>query len=440
MKIIGETSNEQKQAMGQEIKTPLVVTRDDDENISFIPEDLRRVVIRILRKGASAKGILYTKRLYKAAELGDPYFIASAVYDFLWKQVASDARKSLYPVVGDFFLTALEQKLSQIGPNNMSSRFAELMECYKLSGDAQRSIEGPLYCADLFLLKITQLVLGNENAPDAGESAEPQQENTQGSDFLVERKYSLEEQIQHSLQLARDALLDAQQELTKATQLNAAPKESYIAFIRKTLDRLSLSWQQWNEMHQQRKILERSPEDYIRDGLFRAEKVNSLVLAALLLEQAGEEYQDKTCRLFLNHHFSDKPSDHPSRGCIFDAGEIYRDQGIIERESGAYLLSERRFTRAIQLFRQLNDRTSLAQTLIERARVYMYKKAESWRAHDDLHLAAQNIAAYQMRRSPTQPLPELTPEQVHHFLERKNLTEEAKAYKAHDPALHELPD
>lgn len=422
--------------MSPHTNSPLVLTRDDDENISFIPEELRRVVLRILKKETSSKGVSYTKRLYAAADRGDPYFVASAVYDFLWKQVASESRKKLYPVVGDFFLTSLEQKLGQIGPNNMSSRFAELMECYKLSGDVQRSLEGPLYCADLFLLKSTQLVLSADERRKTAE-VESGPEHVRGSEFLVERKYSIEEQIQHSLELARDALLDGQKELAKVCQGKTVPNESYMAFIRKTLERLSLSWQQWNEMHAHKDILKRNLEEYITEGLFRAEKVNSLVLAALLLEQAGEEYEDKTCRLFLNHHFSDKPADHPSRGCVFDAGEIYRDQGIAERSRGAYLLSERRFTRAIQLFGQLYDRTSLAQTLIERARVYMYKKAETWRAHDDLHLATQNIAAFQKRLPPSGPLPELAPEQVLHFLEHKNLTEEAKAYKAHDPALHD---
>ncbi|MCL4693643.1 MAG: hypothetical protein KJ060_14175 [Candidatus Hydrogenedentes bacterium] len=423
--------------MNQDTHIPLVLTRDDDENISFIPDELRRVVLRILKKGSSSKGLVSTKRLHRAAEGGDPYFVASAVYDFLWKQVASDSRKLLYPVVGDFFLTALEQTLGQIGPNNMSSRFAELMECYKLSGDVHRSLEGPLYCADLFLLKVTQLVLSAGEIANAQTDHAAQPQTLRGSEFLVERKYTVEEQIQHSLELARDALLDCQKELARISDGKSAPNDSYITFVRKSMNRLSLSWEQWNEMHQQKGILSKSPEEYITEGLVRAEKVNSLVLAALLLEQAGEEYQDKTCRMFLNHHFSDKPADHPSRGCIFDAGEIYRDQGITERNHGAYLLSERRFTRAIQLFGQLHDRTSLAQTLIERARVFMYKKAESWRAHDDLHLAAQNIAAVQKRLPPTGPLPELAPEQVLHFLEHKNLLEEAKAYKAHDKTLHD---
>ncbi|GMV95077.1 MAG: hypothetical protein AMXMBFR82_48550 [Candidatus Hydrogenedentota bacterium] len=423
--------------MNQDTHIPLVLTRDDDESISFIPDELRRVVLRILKKGSSSRGLVSTKRLHRAAEGGDPYFVASAVYDFLWKQVASDSRKLLYPVVGDFFLTALEQTLGQIGPNNMSSRFAELMECYKLSGDVQRSLEGPLYCADLFLLKVTQLVLSAGESANAQTDHAAQPQTLRGSEFLVERKYTVEEQIQHSLELARDALLDCQKALARISDGKNAPNDSYITFVRKSMNRLSLSWEQWNEMHQQKGILNKSPEEYINEGLVRAEKVNSLVLAALLLEQAGEEYQDKTCRMFLNHHFSDKPADHPSRGCIFDAGEIYRDQGIAERTNGAYLLSERRFTRAIQLFAQLHDRTSLAQTLIERARVFMYKQAESWRAHDDLHLAAQNIAAYQKRLPPTGPLPELAPEQVLHFLEHKNLAEEAKAYKAHDKTLHD---
>jgi len=424
--------------MGQHPDQPVVTIRQDDEAISFIPEDLRRVVLRILKRGSSAKGLTSTKKLYEAAERGDPYFVASAVYDFLWKQVTSESRKTLYPVVGDFFLTALEQKLSQIGPNNMSSRFAELMECYTISGDKERSVEGPLYCADLFLLKSTQLVLGGNDASSGQDETEGDDGTPPSSQFLAEQKLTLEEKVQQSLQLARDALLDSQKTLAKLAQGGHELEPRYLEFIRATMNRLTLSWQQWNEMHQQKDIYKRNPEEYFKEGIARAEKVNSLVLAAMLLEQASEEYQDKMCRVFLNHQFSDKPVDHPSRGCIFDAGEIYRDQGIVERDRKAYLLSERRFTRAILLFGQIRDRTSTAQTLIERARAYIFRKAESWRAHDDLHRAAQNIAAYQRRLPPEGPLPELTPEQVLHFLEKKGLSQEAQAYKAHDPTLHDF--
>lgn len=419
--------------MGQHSENQIVTIRQDDEAISFIPEDLRRIVLRILKRGTSAKGLVSTKKLYEAAESGDPYFVASAVYDFLWKQVTSESRKTLYPVVGDFFLTALEQKLGQIGPNNMSSRFAELMECYTISGDTERRIEGPLYCADLFLLKTTQLVLGGSGA--SPEQNEGNDDTPPSSQFLTEQRLTLEEKVQQSLQLARDALLDGQKTLAALGQSGGALEPRYIEYIRKTMDRLTLSWQQWNEMHQQKSIFKRDPEEYFKEGIARAEKVNSLVLAAMLLEQASEEYQDKMCRVFVNHRFSDKPADHPSRGCIFDAAEIYRDQGIVERGRGAYLLSERRFTRAILLFGQIRDRTSTAQTLIERARVYIFKKAESWRAHDDLHRAAQNIAAHQKRMAPDGPLPELTPEQVLHFFDKKGLVDEARAYKAHDPSL-----
>ena len=423
--------------MGQPTNDRTVTVRDDDESISFIPEDLRRVVLRILKRGSSAKGLTSTKKLYEASERGDPYFVASAVYDFLWKKVTSESRKTLYPVVGDFFLTALEQKLGQIGPNNMSSRFAELMECYTISGDAQRSLEGPLYCADLFLLKTTQLVLGGSGAESAQDQTEQDEDTPPSSQFLAEKRLTVEEKVQQSLQLARDALLDSQKTLAKLGQSENELEPRYLEFIRATMDRLTLSWQQWNEMHQQKSVFKHNPEEYFKQGIARAEKVNSLVLAAMLLEQASEEYQDSMCRVFLNHRFSDKPADHPSRGCIFDAGEIYRDQGIVERERKAYLLSERRFTRAILLFGQIRDRTSMAQTLIERARVYIFKEEESWRAHDDLHRAAQNIAAYQKRLPPGGPLPELTPDQVLYFLEKKGLEEEALAYKAHDPTLQD---
>jgi hypothetical protein len=398
----------------------------DEEAICFISDDLRHIVQRLLREASPATAIAAAQELYARAERDDPYLVASAVYDFLWKRVPTEGRRKLYPIVGDFFLTALERSLTTIGPNNMSSRFRELMECYAGSGDQQRILEGPLYCADLFLLKTSQLVLGARN----GHAERPlSEERGSDADFLVDETLSLEQQIAQSLQLAKDALLDAQATLSKLARMESGLEQRYIAFIRTTMDRLSLSWQNWNEMHARKDIGALDVEVYFQQGIGRAEKVNSLVLAALLLEQVAEEYHDKMNREFLNHRFSNRPQDHPKRGCIFDAGEIYRDQGIVEREHGAFVLSERRFTRAISLFKQLNDRTSVAQTLIERARLYMLRKSDAWKAHHDLHLAVQNIAAVQRRVPPNTPLPELTPDQVLQFYVTKGLSREAEIYR-----------
>ena len=407
----------------------------DEETISFIPNDLKFLVLQILKEGRSPLAIAATRELHQKATQGDPYLVASSIYDFLWKKVATDIRKNLYPLVGDFFLTALEQKLGEIGPNNMTSRFLELMECYRDSADMKCRLEGPLYCVDLFLLKSTQLVLGARYSTDEQESITLQDRHERRPQFLDEDKLTLEEQIKHSLDLAKDALLDTQEVLSKVGREDQGLDPGYVRFIRATMDRLTLSWQHWQEMHSQKDIMQYTPEEYFKQGLSRAEKVNSLVLAALLLEQVGAEYQDKMCREFLNHRFSNKPIDHPMRGCIFDAAEIYRDQGIAEREHGAYILSERRFTRAIQLFGQLKDRTSVAQTLIERARLYMTRGTDAWKAKTDLYLAAQNIAAAHKRLSPQVPLPALTPEQVVYFYEHKGLAQEAQVYRTYEPAL-----
>ena len=161
------------------------------------------------------------------------------------------------------------------------------------------------------------------------------------------------------------------------------------------------------------------------------------MLAALLLEQVGEEYEDRMNREFLNHRFSNRPPDHLQRGCTFDAAEIYRDQGIIERDHGAYILSERRFSRSIALFGQLNDRTSIAQTLVERARLYLLRKTEAWKARGDLHLAVQNIAAVQRRVPAKAPLPVLASDHIFQFYESKGLKREADAYREQDSAMHE---
>lgn len=404
----------------------------NEENICFIPDDLRAVVVRILKGGDSPTGIAAARELYSRAQRDDPYFVASAVYEFLWKRVASESRRKLYSVVGDFFLTALEQQLGQIGPNNMSSRFREIMECYQGAGDIQRTLEGPLYCVDLFLLKTTQLALGAKGgagSPDPGDRPEP---GPQGLEFLAEAKLTPEQQIQHSLQLAKEALLETHGILTRLLKQGHELGPTYIDFIRATLDRLTQSWQQWQEMHDRKGITELAPDEYFRQGISRAEKLNSLVLAALLLEQVGEEYQDKMCREFLHHRFSNRPVEHLRRGCTFDAGEIYRDQGISERDHGAYVLGERRFTRAITLFEQLHDRTSIAHTLIERARLYMTRRTDAWKARADLHLAVQNIAAAQNKVPVGAPLPKITPVQVAQFYRFKGLTEEADAYDAQE--------
>lgn len=409
----------------------------DEETICFIPDDLRHIVQRILRDGPEHRNIAAAQELYDRAERDDPYLVASSVYDFLWKKVPSEARRRLYPVVGDFFLTALEKSLSAIGPNNMSSRFRELMECYSGAGDRQRVLEGPLYCADLFLLKTTQLVLGARNGKPENPVLNVAERGGSGADFLDDDQMTVEEQIAHSLELARDALLDAQKTLSKLGREDSGLSARYLGFIRATMDRLSQSWQSWQEMHSRRDIGALDLEVYFSEGIRRAEKVNSLVLAALLLEQVGEEYQNKMNRAFINHRFSNRPPDHPQRGCAFDAGEIYRDQGIIERDHGAYLLAERRFSRAIVQFTHLHDRTSIAQALIERARLYMLRKTDAWKARADLHRAVQNIAAVQKRLPLNAPLPTLGAEQVLLFYESKGLKREADLYRELDAASQE---
>lgn len=403
----------------------------NEENICFIPDDLKAIVVRILKGGDTAGGLAAAHELYARVEQDDPYFVASAVYEFLWKRVASESRRKLYSVVGDFFLTALERQLGQIGPNNMSSRFREIMECYSGAGDIQKMLEGPLYCVDLFLLKTTQLALGARNAaPGPDGNAKQREMDSAGLEFLADVKLTPEQQIHHCLQLAKDALIETHGELTRIVKQGHELRRTYIDFIRASLDRLTQSWQQWQELHDRKGVTELEPDEYFRQGIDRAEKLNSLVLAALLLEQAGEEYQDKMCREFLHHRFSNRPVEHPRRGCTFDAGEIYRDQGIVEREHGAYLLGERRFTHAIELFGHLHDRTSIAHTLIERARLYMTRGTDAWKARADLHLAVQNIAAAQNKVPIGGPLPKITPLQVAQFYRFKGLTEEADAYSA----------
>ncbi|MFA6240627.1 MAG: hypothetical protein WC655_06855 [Candidatus Hydrogenedentales bacterium] len=401
----------------------------DSETKSFIPNDLKGIVIRIISDGTAERKLAALRELYEKAEHQDPYYVASSVYDFLWKKVASESRRGLYTVVGDFFLNALEQKLGQIGPNNVSSRFAEIMECYKGAGDHQRIIEGPLYCVDLFLLKTTQLALSARN-DDADESAADDKDSGGiHNAFLVDEKLTVQEQIEHGLQLAKDVLMDTQGVLARLGKEKHALDARYVAFVRATFDRLTLSWQHWQKMHEAKDVTSLSPEDYFKQGIGEAEKVKSLVLAAMLLEQVGEEYQDRMCREFLHHRFSNRPVDHPLRGCTFDAGEIYRDQGIVERENGLFVMSERRFTRAISLFAQLSDRSSIAHTLIERARLHMLRTTDAWRARADLHLAAQNIAAVLKRVPITAPLPTLTPDQVFHFYEQKGMALEAEVYR-----------
>lgn len=407
----------------------------DEETICFIPDDLRRIVQRLLRESSPASIVSAAKDLYERADHEDIYFTASSMYDFLWKKVPTEARRKLYPIVGDFFLTALERHLASIGPNNMISRFRELMECYTGAGDKQRILEGPLYCADLFLLKTSQLVLGAHD-----EKVETPPDEAQGSDadFLSDERFTVEQQIEHSLQLAKDALLDTQKTLAKVGREESGLEARYVKFLRATMERLSLSWQNWQEMHVRKDIASISMERYFKEGISRAEKVNSLVLAALLLEQVGEEYENKMNREFLNHRFSARPADHPKRGCTFDAAEIYRDQGIAERDHGAYVLGERRFTKSIALFNQLNDRTSIAQTLVERARLYMLRGADTWKTHRDLHLAAQNIAAVQRRLPPNAPLPNVPAREVLQFYEGKGLVREAEVYREQDAILAEI--
>ncbi|MCC6797401.1 MAG: hypothetical protein IT366_19965 [Candidatus Hydrogenedentes bacterium] len=407
----------------------------DEETICFIPDDLRRIVLRLLRESSPASTISAAKDLYDRAEREDIYFTASSMYDFLWKKVPAEARRKLYPIVGDFFLTALERNLAIIGPNNMISRFRELMECYTGAGDKQRILEGPLYCADLFLLKTSQLVLG---ARDEKIDSGPEEAQGSDADFLSDERFTVEQQIGHSLQLAKDALLDAQKTFAKLGREESGLDARYLKFLRATMERLSLSWQNWQEMHARKDIASISVEKYFKEGISRAEKVNSLVLAALLLEQVGEEYENKMNREFLNHRFSARPADHPKRGCTFDAAEIYRDQGIAERDHGAYVLSERRFTKSISLFGQLHDRTSIAQTLVERARLYVLRGTDAWKAHRDLHLAAQNIAAVQRRLPPNAPMPNVPAAEVLQFYEGKGLVREAEVYREQEALLAEL--
>ncbi|MBX7258139.1 MAG: hypothetical protein K1Y02_17390 [Candidatus Hydrogenedentes bacterium] len=404
----------------------------DNETKSFIPHDLKEIVLRIFAQSAAGGPHIALRELYERAEIQDPYYVASSVYDFLWKKVASESRRQLYPIVGDFFLSALEQKLGQIGPNNVSSRFAEIMECYKGASDVKRMIEGPLYCVDLFLLKTTQLALSARNDDANQDDGSEQNGGEFHSAFLADEKLSTQEQIEHSLDLAKDVLMETQSALGHLAKAHAELDPRYIAFARATLDRLTLSWQQWSQMHKSKDISAFTPEEYFKQGLGAAEKVKSLVLAAMLLEQVGEEYQDRMCREFLHHRFSNRPIDHPLRGCTFDSGEIYRDQGIIERENGAHVMSERRFSRAISLFAQLNDRSSVAHTLIERARLFMLRTDEAWRARADLHRAAQNIAAVLKRVPTSSPLPTLTPDQVLHFYEQKGMVQEAEIYRANE--------
>ncbi len=178
-------------------------------------------------------------------------------------------------------------------------------------------------------------------------------------------------------------------------------------------ERVERAMKRWEEFHKDPDLTALSDEEYLVRGLNVAEEIAYPPLIAIVKEQLGLLYEEESG--------SGEKEDELGKSihAFYEAAFICLTQGNLERDTHVYHLALRRYGKAIVLFQRIQDRTSAAKALVERARAFIKRGDPPEEARDSLHEAVCLVVAH-MRNLPRDVVPTLDHETAIRFTLDRN--------------------
>lgn len=378
-----------------------------------IDKDLRHCVDDILRSDScdDPKAVVARRRIREMSSPEKAYLFASEMRTYLEEKTQIGREKWAFPAAGDMFLDALEWNLPGIGPNFFRDHYSGMVGCYRNGYRPTDAIEGSLYCIDLALQKTMGLFLDKERGAEDPEAplsfvvAEESGYKLSMSMFQAFAEQFLHDAVQTALELDRSEV-----------------PRAFLDYVIEGRPRIEQVIKRWERLHNDPGLASLSDGDYLAKALEVAEETEYTPLTAMVKEQLGVLHEkllsDADSRTRLH------ASIHP----LYEAGILWLQRGNKERTSEAYGLSIRHHNRSAAMFSRIDDRTSIAKALVERARTFVKKGDDPELIRTGLFKAVCLVMAH-VQNLPHGTLPTPTDEQVTHFLKRKGYGIEADAYE-----------
>jgi len=379
-----------------------------------IAPDLERLVVTILRASSPGEpaALAARKRIHALATDANPYLVASELRDFLEVTSRVGTESRVFPVAGDLFLDALEDDLSSLGPNLFRDHYSGMAACYRAGDCPSKAVQGAFYCIDLVLQRTLELFL----AKDAHGEAESARLS-----FVVAEDSDYRRSIALFLVLGRQCLKDAVEATVRIGTADVAPP--FLDSVVEHKERMETVLRRWEEYHKAGDLPELADEQYLEGAAQVAEETAYGPLAAtieehqvLLREQKGL-HEDGRSEL--------EQEVHP----LYDAASMYLSQGNRDRDVEAYDLAFRRYGKAEALFTKIQDRTSTAKVLVERARAFIRSGQDPEAAREDLHKAVCLVMAH-VKNLPRGAITSVAHDAAIEYLKNKGYLIEAEAYVA----------
>lgn len=373
-----------------------------------IEPELRELVNEILtaRSSSDPAAEAARHRIAEKATRDKSYLYAVEIRNYLEEKTRVGTEPRLFTIAGDLFLDALEANLASVGPNFFKDHYGGVFGCYKEGRDRGKSIEGPIFCLDLLLLKALELALEGEQAPPVDTTPVPA--------FVPEETSAGRGRLRDCLQFAERIVKDVVQQALDTRKGDVPPRLlEFVAGHRARMEKIVPAWSRF--------LPEIGPEQpreaALQAALEAAHRTGYVPLVAGVEE-----------RLALLHD-PERQGTRESARLYYDAADRLMMHGSLERDCEAFNLALRRFVRAGELFERIRDRTSTAKALVEQARIYIRKGGDGSHTRNCLHKAVRLVLAHR-DGMPMGRLPVLDHASVIAFLDSKGYHAEAKAYEA----------
>ncbi len=347
-----------------------------------------------------------------AEQGGNLYRFALDLRTYLEEKALDDREDWVYPVAGDLYLRALETNLGGVGPNFFRDHYLGLLGCFRLGHKLSRTIESPFYCVDLLIHRMVMLFLNRHQIDHDFESVLPQ--------FIHLERPGYAARMEDFFLMAHQAIADG----VSALLAPAARHEhkDFVAHLthmkecqEKALKALKELFHdlESQELGRLENVLE------LRSGL---KSCKYWPLEAVLHEELGLIHEDAEKRGEALEADTEDSVHH-----FYEAADLWVAQGNMERTAKVFDLALRRHKRAIALFRRINDRTSAAKALVEKARTLIEEGIRGELVCEPLREAVKLVLACK-HRLPQGKLPNLDDAAIHALLLDKGYRIEAEAF------------
>ena len=376
---------------------------------------LKSLVNTILQAPSpDAPAVLAAKKRIRAMVTGDSsYLFASEIRWYLEEMARVGTEPRVFPLAADLFLDALEASFSSLGPNLFRDHYSGMAGCYQAGDSPISTVQGTFYCIDLVLQKTLELFFAKE--------AEVNAARTVPLSFLMDEESNYQRSIALFLNLGRQCLQEAVEAALGLSRENVS--RCFLDFVVEHRDCMQTLLGRWEAYHKEPGLPDLTNEAYLEGAARVAEEAAYLPLAAAIeelqvrLREQRRRPDDAKAEL--------EEEVHP----LYDAASKYLLQGNKEREAEVYDLALRRYNKAAAVFTKIQDRTSTAKVLVERARLFIKSGQDPEAVQEELNKAVCLVLAH-MKNFPVGTAATVTHDAAIRFLKDKGYQIEAEAYAA----------